>query len=110
MTNQDGEGATMPSRIVYRRGELKPAGVVIVTRVSRWGNPYRVDEYGREEAVRRHREDLLAGRLATRAGRRLTVADVRRELRGKTLGCSCELDELCHADTLIEIANDRTQP
>lgn len=100
----------MPRRVTYRRGKVKPPGVVIVTRPSRWGNPHRVEDVGREEAVRRHREDLIAGRLATRAGRIITVADVRRELRGKDLGCSCEPGELCHGDTLIEIANSDDTP
>lgn len=96
----------MPRRITYKPGHPKPAGVVVVTRNTRWRNAYSIEDYGREEAVRLHRDDLLAGRLATRAGRRLTVDDVRRELRGKDLGCSCELDELCHADTLLQVAND----
>jgi hypothetical protein len=32
-------------------------------------------------------------------------ADVRRELRGRDLGCFCALDLVCHADTLLEVAN-----
>lgn len=51
------------------------------------------------EAVRRFREDLLAGRL------RFTVEDVRRELRGVPLGCVCALDLPCHANLLALIAN-----
>jgi hypothetical protein len=30
----------------------------------------------------------------------------RAQLRGKNLGCSCPLDQPCHADVLLEIAND----
>jgi hypothetical protein len=55
---------------------------------------------GRAEAVRRYREDLLAGRLA------VTVDDVKRELRGCDLACYCPLDELCHADVLLTVANE----
>jgi hypothetical protein len=54
---------------------------------------------GRTEAIRRYRADLLSGRL------RITVEDAQRELRGKDLACYCSLDEACHADVLLEIAN-----
>lgn len=71
----------------------------MVSRPTKWGNPYPLS-LGRPEAVRRHRDDLVAGRLA------VTVDGVRRELRGKDLACYCPLDGPCHADTLIEIANE----
>jgi hypothetical protein len=90
----------MPQR--YRRsrqrGSHLPEGVVVVTRPTKWGNPHSLD-LGRAEAVRRYREDLVAGRLA------VTVDDVRRELRGRDLACYCPLDEPCHADVLLEVAN-----
>jgi hypothetical protein len=91
----------MPQRLQRsrRRGARLPAGVVVVTRPTRWGNPYSV-ELGRAEAVRRYRDDLLAGRLA------VTVDDVRSELRGRDLACYCPLDQPCHADVLLELAND----
>ena len=57
-------------------------------------------ELGRAEAVRRYREDLLAGRLL------ITVADVKQQLRGADLACYCPLNEPCHADVLLEVAND----
>jgi hypothetical protein len=56
-------------------------------------------ELGRAEAVRRYHEDLIAGRLA------VTVEDVKRELRGCDLACYCPLDEPCHADVLLAVAN-----
>ena len=81
-----------------RAGARLPVGTVVVTRPTRWGNPHGLD-LGREEAVRRYRDDLLAGRLL------VTVEDVRRELRGRDLACYCPLDEPCHADVLIAIAD-----
>jgi len=69
-----------------------------VTRPTKWGNPHPLD-LGRAEAVRRYRVDLLAGRLG------VTVEQVREELRGRDLACYCPLDEPCHADVLIQIAN-----
>lgn len=35
----------------------------------------------------------------------LTVDDVRRELAGQNLACWCRLDQPCHADVLLEVAN-----
>jgi hypothetical protein len=55
---------------------------------------------GRGEAVRRYHDDLVAGRLP------ITVDDVKRELRGYDLACYCPLDEPCHADVLLAVANE----
>ena len=75
----------------------------MVTRPTKWGNPYPL-ALGRKEAVRRYRADLLAGRLT------ITVEDVERELRGRDLACYCPLDEPCHADVLLELANRQRRP
>jgi hypothetical protein len=82
-----------------RKGARLPDGAVVVTRPTKWGNPHPLS-LGRPEAVRRYREDLLAGRLA------ITVEDVRRELRGRDLACYCPLDGPCHADVLLTVANE----
>ena len=91
----------MPQRFQRsrRKGARLPPDVVVVTRPTKWGNPHPF-ELGRAEAVRRYREDLLGGRLA------ITVEDVERELRGRDLACYCPLDEPCHADVLLSIANE----
>lgn len=75
----------------------------MVTRPTKWGNPHPLS-LGRGEAARRYREDLLAGRLA------ITVEDVERQLRGRDLACYCPLDEPCHADVLLELANRQRRP
>ena len=74
-----------------------------MTRPTKWGNPHSLD-LGRDEAVRRYREDLLGGRLA------ITVDDAKRELRGRDLACYCPLDEPCHADVLLAVANEERTP
>jgi hypothetical protein len=91
----------MPQRFrrSRRKGAQLPPGVVVVTRPTKWGNAHSLD-LGRAEAVRRYREDLLAGRL------KVTVEDAKRELRGRDLACYCPLDGPCHADVLIEVANE----
>jgi hypothetical protein len=90
----------MPGRFERsrRKGTRLPEGVVVVTRPTKWGNPHALS-LGRPEAVCQYREDLLAGRLV------VTVEDAQRELRGRDLACYCPLDEPCHAEVLIAVAN-----
>jgi len=80
-----------------------PPGSKLVTRSTRWGNPYRLRQHGgqfsRREAVAHFAADLAAGRL------RVSVEDVRRELAGFDLVCECDRDEPCHADHLLRVAN-----
>ncbi|MFP5320140.1 MAG: DUF4326 domain-containing protein [Acidimicrobiia bacterium] len=70
-----------------------------MTRPTRWGNPHPLS-LGPEEAVSRYRDDLLAGGLP------VSVDDVGRELQGRDLACYCPLDEPCHADVLLSVANE----
>lgn len=109
-----------PTRIQLSRrpGWRKPAGAVVVSRPTRWGNPYKLDAYkfqngdgtpaawdektARELAIRDFEGALAVGGILP-----FTVADVRRELAGKVLACWCRLSAPCHADVLLEIANER---
>ena len=96
-----------PRRVRLRRtkGWHKPAGAVVVARPSRWGNPYVIGAehdrraLTREETVELFREALLDGRLD------VDVRAVQAELRGRDLACWCSLDVPCHADVLVEVAN-----
>lgn len=98
-----------PKRIQLRRtkGWRKPEGAVNVARPTKWGNPYRVgdihpetwEERTAEEAVALYRHSIEQWWPEEFA------ADVRRELRGKDLACWCRLDQPCHADVLLELAN-----
>jgi Domain of unknown function (DUF4326) len=91
----------VPARIQLRRtgGWRKPAGVVVVSRPSKWGNPFRVGVDGDAAfCVAAHRRALVAGELA------VTVADVRRELAGRDLACWCPVGAPCHADVLLALA------
>ena len=80
-----------------QRGWRKPAGAVYVGRPTRWGNPYRVDELGRQEAVARYAAHLAADPAL--------AAEARSALAGRDLLCWCPLDEPCHADVLLAVAN-----
>jgi hypothetical protein len=91
----------MPTRFQRsrRKGARLATSVIVVTRPTKWGNPHPL-ALGRAEAVSRYRADLVAGRLT------FTVDDVKRELRGRDLACYCPLDEPCHADVLLALANE----
>ncbi len=96
----------MPVRIQRKRtkGWKMPEGAVYVGRGSKWGNPHKVSEVGTEKAVAMHRQ--LMKRLC-RSPSTLGI-DFRcalEKLRGKDLACWCPLDQPCHADVLLELAN-----
>lgn len=122
-----------PQRIQLRRtkGWRKPVGTVVVSRPSKWGNPFRVvQEPGNGTCLRGileergewtnigglaniyakslYRRALVEGRLA------YSVDDVVRELRGRDLACWCAVGQErqpwwhetpCHGDVLLDIAN-----
>ena len=98
----------MPERIRLRRtaGWHKPAGVVVVARPTRWGNPFRVaagtSVPDRETAVARFREFVRGDYGPTQYP---SAEEIRAELAGRDLACWCPLDGPCHADVLLEIAN-----
>ena len=46
---------------------------------------------------------LPAGRSTRTVGP--TLAEIRRELSGRDLACWCPVDQPCHADVLLELAN-----
>ena len=96
-----------PIRIQRKRvkGWRKPEGVIYVGRGSKWGNPYRVDAFGREKAIEIFEFYLAHGQTMTG----ITAADVRRELRGKDLMCWCKTNEACHADVLLRVANEESE-
>lgn len=88
-------------RLSRKKGARLPAGAIVVARPSKWGNPYKIGKLTRAGAIAAYRRDLLAGKLE------VNVADARRELAGRDLACWCRLDEVCHADVLLSIANRR---
>jgi len=78
-----------------RRGWRLPPNTVVVSRPSKWGNPFVSPD--RADAVSRYRSWLLE-QLATG---RLELSP----LRGRNLACWCPPGEPCHADVLLELAN-----
>lgn len=89
-----------PKRIQRKRtkGWRMPDGAVYVGRGTKWGNPYLPAVQGD------HRAAVDAYRVALDLSPDLTH-QVRFELGGKDLACWCGLDQICHADVLLHIAN-----
>jgi len=76
-----------------------PGNGVIVSRPSKWGNPFKITpEVTREKAVEMF-EDYL--QEMPRYERDKFLAP----LRGKHLGCWCRPGSACHADILLKWAN-----
>jgi len=112
-----------PKRIQLSRkkGWRKPKGTIVVSRPSRWGNPYRVDRISATEWACVFLSDefgpLAVGADTTREEALAKVISAYRGLvedgyfgtlnglRGHDLGCWCPLDQPCHADVLLEFAN-----
>lgn len=95
---------------------------VIVSRPSKWGNPFTIHgaiEAGYNEPARvavKAFEDWLSGDpwacgyLDVYEARRQAILDSIKELRGKDLACWCPLDQPCHADVLLRVANSDQVP
>lgn len=105
----------MPRRVQRTRakGGGMPAGAVYVGRPTKWGNPHKVGVslvrnpdgsyryMDAADAVLAYRETIAYWTAPERGTARLSME----EIRGKDLACWCRLDQPCHADALLEIAN-----
>jgi len=120
---------TLPKRIQRKRtkGWKMPPNTVYVGRPSKWGNPFTERVWGLDLALKLFRDaangtwcpstlpsnfedwqfndahyngSVWRGDLG-----RHPLELIREELRGKDLACWCPLDQPCHADVLLEIAN-----
>jgi hypothetical protein len=121
---------TKPKRIQRKRtrGWSSPHGAIYVGRPTRWGNPFGHAQRfaGLESSLRCYRmavegiwdpnelKDMPDGpfQIACKEFAEFTkrfqygaTNTARAELRGKDLICWCRLDQPCHADILLEIAN-----
>lgn len=120
----------MPQRIQRQRtkGWRMPLGAVNVDRRSKYGNPYPVGcvvEYrkfgvverftveSRAQAVALYRRWVTGDPLVPLSGFNAhhvppTLSEIR-DLAGKDLVCWCPLDEPCHSEVLLELANGLTE-
>lgn len=106
-------------RLSRKKGWRMPPNTVKVDRSTRWGNPWVVGLRGcgcravgecshnnfrcetAADAVDAYRSwrDLVEAKEPQRS------ADFLAPLRGKNLACWCPLDQPCHADVLLKLAN-----
>lgn len=82
------------------KGWRKPANAIICDRTSKYGNPHKVAELGRDEALWRFRVYFNAKSAAEQTA----ILDA---LEGHTLLCFCALDEACHVDYYIQLIEQR---
>jgi len=96
----------MPKRIQRKRtkGWKMPEGAVYVGRPTIWGNPYRVSKYVTHEKAVNAYKALLRSEFGIES-LNTTLPKLKEALAGKDLACWCPLDQPCHADILLEIAN-----
>jgi hypothetical protein len=90
-----------------------PEGALYVGRPTVYGNPWAkgdashlppgsdwrawvTDRYARE----------LSERDGTGEMKFVTMAEIRERLAGRDLSCWCPLDQACHADVLLKVANE----
>ncbi len=110
-----------PARVQLsrRKGWRMPPNTVKVDRSTKWGNPFVKHgdgrPYDRALSVLSFKEFIRKegcwspiplpwpkGKIPREW---TTIEDVKRELAGKNLACWCALDQPCHADVLLELAN-----
>lgn len=106
-----------PVRVQRKRakGWRMPDGAVYVGRPGKWGNPYAVGDesafmganpvMGLDEPLTRADAAQLFDMALQGGHLDVSVDDARAELAGKNLACWCRLDQPCHADVLLELAN-----
>ena len=124
------EKERMCKRIQLRRtkGWRKPAGGIVVSRPSRFGNPYAVRTVDGQWGVflsppplpwkpsdpwpvRKALDVWPTKRLAVESSVRwyrkylAMYPELANELRGHDLGCWCAASQPCHASVLLELAN-----
>lgn len=110
----------MPDRIQLRRtkGWRMPPNTVRVSRPSKWGNRFRIGD----TAERWGGPGIYALVKVTDAAKAVELFEewwrlhldqhpkhmraALAELRGKNLACWCSLDQPCHADVLLRLANE----
>ena len=115
---------TAPHRIQRQRtkGWRMSENTVYVGWGTKWGNPWKITPHDDGQAT--VTDPISATTFASMRAAAMhavasfrwqllnhpnvlgfTEAEARTELAGKNLACSCPLDQPCHADVLLEIAN-----
>lgn len=102
-----------------------PENTVYVGRPTKWGNPYEVIQIAGTWTILDTGEVQVSGLTKYDAYRNVRAwfaeaiangwndvpdpTEIQLELAGKNLACWCPTDQPCHADVLLELANEVTQ-
>ena len=103
-----------PARVTLSRakGWKMPPNTVSVARPTRWGNQFQVPKGHpwKDAAWSVLQFSFWIDRLERFPDHPNppAIADIRTELHGKNLACWCKPVEPCHADALMELANEVT--
>ena len=99
-----------------------PPNTIYVGRPSKWGNPFIFPhkipscpecgggftdfEYAtKEDSVEIYRVWIFSKGWVLDWQEKPTIEEIKRKLKDKNLCCWCSLDQRCHADVLLQIAN-----
>lgn len=89
----------------WKMSEQSERQVVYVGRPTKWGNPFKLIpgsiSHTREGIVQLYAEVLERNETDWAKW----INDHIHELAGKNLACWCSLDQICHADVLLALAN-----
>jgi hypothetical protein len=106
-----------PVRVQRKRtkGWRMPENTVSVARPGRWGNSWQIGSTGWTILpggfINREPHEPLTREQCIESFRNSTEYQLSHdpgylaELRGKNLACFCRLDQPCHGDVLLELAN-----
>ena len=87
-----------------------PPNTVYVGRPTKWGNPYNASWMSNRTKTNLYRklfaEFIMPSRSPNGFRNMMNRVGAKESLRGKNLACWCPLDAECHADVLLEIANE----
>jgi Domain of unknown function (DUF4326) len=105
-----------PIRIQRKRtrGFRLPPNTVCVNRPTRYGNPFVVGTYQKHPLAHlgsvlvrdsHHAQVLFKEWLVVTAEGQKLARRAKDQLRSKNIACFCGLDDDCHGDVLLELAN-----
>lgn len=75
---------------------------IYIGRGSIWGNPFTIQEHGRDKCIELYRTYII-NRIASEP----LLAQQLESLRGKRLGCFCK-PQRCHGDILVELLSQKS--
>lgn len=89
-----------------KKGWTMPPNTVKVSRPGKWGNPFVAGKTYRTVVGTNRPVDDAQHAVSLFRSMCWNKTEIKEALAGKNLACWCALDQPCHADVLLEIANE----